>query len=1165
MKQKLPYIILLLVFSYLKVEAQKSSCVFPKNNTYTKVTSQVFTVNQIPTAINYRIQISSTINFSVIVKDTITSSTSLNYHFPNTNQKYYWRTKAYIPGDSTDWSSTFMLFIFSPKNVPNVLMWLSAQNISLANNSRIADWSDSSNNHYDATQSTLSLQPTYKSSGGIRNKPYVDFNTNSLHTAINNTLIPNDSTLGFVSLNMNRPEGYGALFYLGNTASFPVNYAGRTGGSSYNNGSFRYLGYDGTLFSFDMKTPNANYKIMSGYDNNKIAKLFSTSNEVASGIAYPIGVASGATLKIGSNQDAGENYNGSVHEFILLRNTTDTTIFRNIEKFIDCDYIPRANLGGNIYKPYGFCDSTITLNPGAGYASYLWSTGATSPTILITQFGTYSVTVTDELGYTHSDAMNYLPNIYLRYPATTKLCANDSLVWDSKIPSIYTVKWSDGKVGPINSIKTIGKYYFTVQDINLCTYTSDTINVTLDSFPIIASLGPDTNLCAGNPIYLKTGASQAVTYLWSNGSTNNSLAIFTTGPYSVIATSISGCIKKDTINILSILGQAPTPNFSLTTTCFGSATQFTDSSNPPGSDHIISWNWDFGDLTTPSGVTSPSHTYADTGAYTAKLTVTTNIGCSAELSKTFIVYLYPKGSFTVANLCERDSVYFSALATTYGYPITQWNWNFAEPSSGANNISSSKNPFHIYANAATYSVSLTIQNAAGCADTIINSTIIKPSPIVNFNHSLLCEKQLIQFTDNTTLPSSMTIQSSIWNFGDNTALTSSLNPTHTYSVSATYNIVHKITGSNGCNNTNTTIITVNPKPRALYSVGNACVSLPTIFSDTSLISGGTIAHTLWNYGNGHTSSLKSDPHIFTAATNNAQVKLVVTSDSGCVDSITKTIIVHPTPVANFTCTPSYGNPPLAVTFTSTGTSAFTYAWNFNDLTIDSVANPIHTFTDTGTYHVSLITSNSFGCSDTAAIQTISVLKYLLDIAVRNVTTVIQNNFMSVSAQIFNKGTVDVTSLEITVAVNNGAVIKENWTGLLVRGGVIQDTINSTIYMKDLKHFLCVSAIQPNNLNDEFPSDNESCVSIDNSSFEVLEPYPNPAEDFITLPLLIPANKNLDVTIYNARGKSLGAVYSGIITEGLQLITVDLVGLAKGFYTFYIVYDGQTLVKKFIID
>ena len=63
---------------------------------------------------------------------------------------------------------------------------------------------------------------------------------------------------------------------------------------------------------------------------------------------------------------------------------------------------PVVSLGPDINLPAG---SSTTLNPGAGFASYLWSNGTTGTTLLVDSTGTYSVTITDANGCSNSDTI----------------------------------------------------------------------------------------------------------------------------------------------------------------------------------------------------------------------------------------------------------------------------------------------------------------------------------------------------------------------------------------------------------------------------------------------------------------------------------------------------------------------------------------------------------------------------------------------------------------------------------------------------------------------------------------------------------------------------------------------------------------------------------------
>jgi len=81
----------------------------------------------------------------------------------------------------------------------------------------------------------------------------------------------------------------------------------------------------------------------------------------------------------------------------------------------------------------------------------------------------------------------------------------------------------------------------------------------------------------------------------------------------------------------------------------------------------------------------------------------------------------------------------------------------------------------------------------------------------------------------------------------------------------------------------------------------------------------------------------------------------------------------PTPVADFSATPTTGPLPLAVQFSDASTGSIsTWAWNFGDGATSSVQNPQHTYSTAGSYTVSLTVSGAGGSNSTTKINFVTV-------------------------------------------------------------------------------------------------------------------------------------------------------------------------------------------------
>ncbi|MCI5057029.1 MAG: gliding motility-associated C-terminal domain-containing protein [Flavobacteriales bacterium] len=195
-----------------------------------------------------------------------------------------------------------------------------------------------------------------------------------------------------------------------------------------------------------------------------------------------------------------------------------------------------------------FCSGSMTLDAGNPGSTYQWSNGSTAQSLVVATSGTYHVTVSsgtctdrDTIQVTVGGSLN------VNLGNDTTFCSG-SLTLDAGNPG-STYQWSDGSTAQTLVVTSSGNYHVTVGS-GACT-DKDTINV-LMSAPII-NIGPDKLICSGASATFSVNNS-ALTLLWSNGSTTNSITVNQPGTYSVTATDANGCTASDTAVVTATTG-----------------------------------------------------------------------------------------------------------------------------------------------------------------------------------------------------------------------------------------------------------------------------------------------------------------------------------------------------------------------------------------------------------------------------------------------------------------------------------------------------------------------------------------------------------------------------------------------------------------------------------
>jgi gliding motility-associated-like protein len=642
-----------------------------------------------------------------------------------------------------------------------------------------------------------------------------------------------------------------------------------------------------------------------------------------------------------------------------------------------CTDSVRVNVFNQNFNPLPdtlrLCGRNATLDAGEGYTTYQWNTGATTRTINVTSGGFYRVTVTNPLGCSASDS-TYLSLVNARILNNdTAICVGSiiRLSIDSTFPGplTSTVTWSTGATTNSILVNPIQSTTYSVSVTNgISTCTDDVIvNVSIvdTSLQVIGS----ASFCELDSAVLRAGVASSYQWLRNgvviSGATSREYVARVSGVYRVVLSTSIGC--TDTSRAVTITVN-PRPRAQFTTNSLvqcmrGNVFVFTNQSTLTSG--AMTYQWDFGNGQT-SALASPSYSYAAPGSYLVMLSVFSNAGCRDTASVVVTVNPQPVAAFTVndSTQCINGNLFSFTNQSSISSGSISYLWNF-----GNGVVSAQANPQHVYTQPGNYTVTLYVTSGTGCVDSAsrIMTVYPKPNPSFTVNATPQClSGNSFVFTNTTTIAAGTVTYT--WYYG-NGASSVSLHGAQAYALPGVYTVKLVAVSDNGCRDSITQQVTViGVVPQAAFTVNNPsqCLSGNSfVFTNNSTISAGTMTYA-WSFGNGQTSTLVNPVHTYTQA-GTYTVTLIASSTNGCRDTTRQFVIVRPQPQPSFTVNSSsqcQGTNSFVFTNTSSiATGSMTYQWRFGDGQGSTQASPTHSYTQVGTYTVTLIAVSEYGCID----------------------------------------------------------------------------------------------------------------------------------------------------------------------------------------------------------
>jgi gliding motility-associated-like protein len=468
-------------------------------------------------------------------------------------------------------------------------------------------------------------------------------------------------------------------------------------------------------------------------------------------------------------------------------------------------------------------------------------------------------------------------------------------------------------------------------------------NVLINPLPIVNFGIPE--ICIRDSFAQFTDSStiadgSALSYSWDfgnpvSGSLNSSILKNPTHKYtiagtyqvSLTVTSASGCVNK-LVKSFQVSGAVPKADFVVlnsTQLCSNQEVVFRNTSTVDfGNIGKLEWFFDYGrDLSfklvdenpfpgKEYRIQYPIFSAPASKQFTVRMLAYSGGVCNDEEIQTIVLKPIPIVNFGIPESCiaEIFAQFTDSSSISDGKPLS-YLWNFGNPSAGALNSSTLKNPTHRYTVAGDYPVTLTVTSESGCVKSLVKTFKVSGAvPKANFlvlNNTELCSNREVVFRNTSTVDFG-TIGKIEWFFDYGRDLSFKLvddNPIPGKEYRIQYPIfsapaskqftVRMLAYSGGvCNDEEIQTITLKSAPEVVFStIPDVCQEVPP-FRLTQASEKNSQAGIGIYSGNGVSPSGIFNPA--QAGVGKHTIKYVFTSNNGCADSLSREILVMPTPI-----------------------------------------------------------------------------------------------------------------------------------------------------------------------------------------------------------------------------------------------------------------------------
>ncbi len=389
-----------------------------------------------------------------------------------------------------------------------------------------------------------------------------------------------------------------------------------------------------------------------------------------------------------------------------------------------------------------------------------------------------------------------------------------------------------------------------------------------------------------------TGNIVATLWKFEDGTkiTNTDTAIksfISAGKNSIIlkVTNNFGC--SDTLKKFVETKPGPTTKFSINdkAQCFNLQSFNFNYLPQKSNDSIKGYTWYFNNDSVKNVPNIANFKFPKDGSYAVKLRLNSLYDCDGEMIQTVIVNPQPDAQFSVQNPVEcffGHSFKFTNLSAIASGKLTTHQWDFGDATNSNLQTPTAKT----YTSVGVYTIAYKVISDSGCIDTV--SQVIHLSPSATINSALAkgaCLNDSVLFNASASINIG-TIKSYMWDFGDG-QIGNAANIKHLYQNQGTYTATFKAITDSDCRDSVKTNVKIVNNPKADFvfvHYDKTSSGIRFLFLDRSERGN----NWQWQFGKFGSSNLQ-DPDFYFQDTGSMNVRLVVSNQNICFDTIIKHI------------------------------------------------------------------------------------------------------------------------------------------------------------------------------------------------------------------------------------------------------------------------------------